>query len=107
MGKPVKLKLGLAEYELEFDADALMAFEEASGRSVLDVKKPRFSDIVYLLWAALRRKDPAITLEQVKNLFDMNRASEISRAVMQALNRTAGSEEAAGPLAPSASPGSS
>jgi hypothetical protein len=102
-----KIKLGVGEYALEFDTASLMFFEEKAGRSLVDfVAAPRLSDMMVLLWAAVRREEPQMTLEHLQTLVPPRRFAEVTRAVSEALAEALGTapEEAAAaiPLVPSA-----
>lgn len=101
------IKLGLAEYTVEFDTAALMFFEETTRRGLTDfVTAPRVSDTIQLLWAALRRNDQQMTLAQVQELAPPRKFAEVAKVVAAALADALGAEPpAAGearPLVPTA-----
>jgi len=85
---------------LKFDFAALMAFEKETGKNVLSDnvwQDMSATDLVTLLWAALKHEDKELTLEQVGSMIHFDNVAEISQklqeAFAQAMPDAGGKEE--------------
>lgn len=72
---------------LRLDLNAMVAFEEASGKSMFKLKSMEnlsVADLRALLWASLRHEDKDLTLEQVGGLVDLGNMEYIAGRLAEA-----------------------
>lgn len=80
--KEVKITLD-KERTLKLDLNAMVAFEDATGKSLFNFKANNISskDIRALLWSCLIRDDKALTLEQVGEMVTFDNMGLISEKI--------------------------
>jgi len=108
--KSNKVKLGLGEYEIEFDRASLFFFDDMAprpfARIMIEAEQGlRISDVIRLVWVAVRREDPKITLELVTELMPPEKYGEITGIVMAAIGKFMGwgDQKTEAPLVPTQS----
>jgi hypothetical protein len=82
MAPTAKIEIDGKEYTLMLDLNALIAFEEATGKSAefLDAKKISLKDMRALYWAALVGSHPEITQEDVGRLIHLGNMEDFTNA---------------------------
>lgn len=76
------------ERHLQMDLNAMIAFEEATGKSFLDIASLNSmgpKELRALLWASLKHEDPELTLEKAGTLItaaSLNEMAEIIATVV-------------------------
>lgn len=91
-GKPVTVALAGQEYQLAYPVRAVILYKQKTGdnlfqsdcwQKVAPAEDPeRF---LACLWAGLQSKHPDITIEQLGELVDFGNATEMTRAIAEAL----------------------
>ena len=87
--KEVKITLD-KERTLKLDLNAMVAFEDATGKSLFNFKVNNISskDIRALLWSCLIRDDKTLTLEQVGELVTFDNMNLISEKIQEVFEAT-------------------
>jgi len=83
----IEIELGGKKRKLVFDFNALCKLEEMTGKNALDGEtwqQPRASDIRILLWAALLRNEPELTLEDTGAMLTISSLSQVTESLRQA-----------------------
>lgn len=79
---------------LTYDLNAICAFEEVTGQSVISaLRNLSMTNIRALLWAGLRADDPEITLEQTGALIGFTDLTEVTAALKQALRTDSATDD--------------
>jgi hypothetical protein len=85
------------ERNLVLDMTAMIAFEEATGKSWLkgevNLNSMKLKDFCTLLWSMLLTDDPSLTLQQVITLSDLNTVKRLTPPITQAINLALKDEE--------------
>ncbi|MFA5439638.1 hypothetical protein [Dehalococcoides sp.] len=72
---------------LRLDLNAMVAFEEATGKSVFKIGADMSArDIRALLWACLRHEDKGLTLEAVGQMVTSQNIPELNARLVEAFN---------------------
>lgn len=75
------------ERSLKLTLNAMVKFEEATGKSLLkeaDLSKMTASDLRALLWSCLLHDDKALTLEQVGDMIDLSNLNYVAECLGKA-----------------------
>jgi len=75
---------------LRFDFAAFMAFEKETGKNILQENvwgNITATDLVTLLWAALKHEDKDLTLEQVGSMIHLGNIKEITQKLQEAFEK--------------------
>ncbi len=78
------------ERHLKLTLGAMLAFQEATGKNLLDYKvtsgmgkKMTLEDLRAMLWSMLRHEDKAITLDEVGDFIDISNMASIAGAIAE------------------------
>ena len=98
------------ERRLKLDSNAMIAFEEQTGKSWLtgsvNPSKLKYKEWCILVWSMLLTDDPALTLKQVQDFADLMVMRRLTPYVVKAINiALEADEEDKAPLAESPQPG--
>jgi hypothetical protein len=86
----VKLTIGGVEYRLVFDLDAVAEAEDILDRALItgltqqDVFRPKVSLVRAMLFAVLRREQPKLTYDEVKQIVTRANLTEVWTKVFEA-----------------------
>lgn len=93
---------------LQFDLNAMVAYEEATGKNIfngIDMQNLGAKELRALLWACLLHEDKDLTIEQVGSWVTTGNMTEIAQSIMNAFNEAMPeAEEGESKEAPLASP---
>ena len=77
------------ERHLRFNMNAMVKFEEVSGKSLLsglNTANLSVTDLRALLWACLIHEDKKLTLDQVGEMISLDNLQEVTQAVTQTMS---------------------